>query len=46
LLWRLDHFGIKLPASAKPLLKYADKLFDREPFKISMSEQEQELRVS
>ena len=23
LLWRLDHYGIKLPASSKPLMKYA-----------------------
>ena len=43
LLWRLEYFGIKLPASAKPLLKYADRLFEREAFKISMSEQEREL---
>jgi RNA polymerase-associated protein len=44
LLWRLEYFGIKLPASAKPLLKYADRLFEREPFKISLSDQERELR--
>lgn len=46
LLWRLEHFGIKLPASAKPLLKYADSLFEREAFKISLSEQEKELGTS
>ncbi len=45
LLWRLDYYGIKLPASAKPILKYASKLFEREPFKISMSEQEKEMRA-
>jgi RNA polymerase-associated protein len=45
LLWRLEYYGIKLPASAKPLLKYASKLFEREPFKISMSEQEKEMRT-
>jgi RNA polymerase-associated protein len=43
LLWRLDSYGIKLPVSAKPLLKYADSLYEREAFKISMSEQELEL---
>jgi RNA polymerase-associated protein len=46
LLWRLDSYGIKLPVSAKPLLKYAENLYEREPFKISMSEQELELRLS
>ena len=45
LLWRLEHFGIKLPASAKPLSKYSERLFEREAFKISMSEQERELRA-
>lgn len=45
LLWRLDYYGIKLPASAKPLLKYASNLFEREPFKISLSEQEKEMRA-
>ncbi|MGK0297275.1 MAG: RNA polymerase-associated protein [Gammaproteobacteria bacterium] len=46
LLWRLDLYGIKLPVSAKPLLKYAENLYEREPFKISMSEQELELRIA
>lgn len=45
LLWRLDYYGIKLPASAKPLLKYASNLFEREPFKLSLSEQEKEMRT-
>jgi RNA polymerase-associated protein len=45
LLWRLDYYGIKLPASAKPLLKYASTLFEREPFKVSLSEQEKEMRT-
>jgi RNA polymerase-associated protein len=45
LLWRLDNYGIKLPASAKPLMNYADSLFEREPFKLSLSEHEQEIRT-
>ena len=45
LLWRLDLFGIKLPASAKILGQYAESLFEREAFKISMSEPERELRI-
>ncbi len=44
LLWRLSEYGIKLPASAKPLLKYADLLFKREAFRTSLSEAEQEMR--
>jgi len=46
LLWRLDHFGIKLPPSAKPLQEYANRLFDREAFRLSLSEQERELRAA
>ena len=43
-LWRLDHYGIKLPAQARPLLAYGDRLFARESFKASLSDFEQELR--
>ncbi|BBL33935.1 stringent starvation protein A [Nitrosomonas stercoris] len=32
LLWRLDHYGIKLPKQAAPLLKYAERLFSRPLF--------------
>lgn len=46
LLWRLDHFGIKLPASAKPLQQYAGRLFEREAFRISLSTRERELRAA
>ena len=44
LLWRLPHYGVKLPPQAKPLLKYADKLFDRRAFQVSLSPFEQEIR--
>ena len=43
LLWRLPQFGIELPAQAKPVLDYAQRLFDRESFKESLSEAEREL---
>lgn len=43
LLWRLDYYGIKLPSSARPLLKYAEKLFERPAFRESLSEKEKEL---
>ena len=46
LLWRLDHYGIKLPGSAKPLFQYAEQLFEREAFKLSLSEPEKELRAA
>jgi len=46
LLWRLDSFGIKLPASARPLQQYANRLFERPAFKISLSSQERELRIA
>lgn len=45
LLWRLELYGITLPASAKILNKYADSLFEREAFKVSLSDAEKELRL-
>ena len=45
LLWRIDHYGVKLPASAKILNQYAEGLFAREAFKISMSVPEKELKI-
>ncbi|MBI1732223.1 MAG: glutathione S-transferase N-terminal domain-containing protein [Gammaproteobacteria bacterium] len=44
LLWRLDHYRIKLPASAKGMQKYALRQFARPAFRISLSEQERQLR--
>ena len=44
LLWRLPYYGVKLTAQAKPLVKYADKLFDRPAFQSSLSQAEQEMR--
>lgn len=32
LLWRLDYYDIKLGKSAAPLLKYAERIFQREAF--------------
>ena len=42
LLWRLSLYGIKLPMSAKPLQQYADRLFERDAFKTSLSPVEKE----
>jgi len=46
LLWRLSHYGIELPAKAKPVMDYAKRLFDRESFNTSMSELERELTTA
>jgi RNA polymerase-associated protein len=42
LLWRLTQYGVKLPMSAKPLQQYADRLFERDAFKESLSPTEKE----
>lgn len=44
LLWRLPHLEIKLPAHAKAVTEYAKRMFDRNSFKTSLSDLEQELR--
>ena len=43
-LWRLPYFSIKLPASAKPLQKYAERLFERPGFRKSLSDAERDMR--
>ena len=45
LLWRIEHYGIKLPGSAKVITQYAERLFEREAFKSSLSEKEREIRL-
>ncbi len=42
LLWRLPIYGIELPRQAKPILDYAERLFERKSFKLSLTEAEQE----
>ncbi len=44
ILWRLKHYRIELPAQAKPVLDYADRLFARESFQASLTEAEREMR--
>ena len=44
LLWRLPSLGISLPAAADPLYDYADKMFQREGFKNSLTDSEREMR--
>ncbi len=44
LLWRLPHWGIELPRQARPILDYADRLFERKSFQLSLTDQEREMR--
>jgi RNA polymerase-associated protein len=43
MLWRLKSLGIELPEKAQPVLDYASRLFAREQFEMSLSQQEMEL---
>ena len=45
MLWRLPHFGVELPAVAKPVLEYAERMFGRAAFRASLTEAEKELRM-
>lgn len=40
ILWRLSSLGIDLPESATPLKEYAERIFERESFQKSLSEEE------
>ena len=44
LLWRLDHYDIKLGKSAAPLLKYAERLFQRDSFIEALTPAEKAMR--
>ena len=44
ILWRLPAYGVRLPAHAKALQKFADRVFEREAFAQSLTEAEYELR--
>ncbi|VAX06708.1 Stringent starvation protein A [hydrothermal vent metagenome] len=44
LLWRLPEFGVDLPALAKPIHEYAQRIFERPSFQTSLTELERELR--
>jgi len=43
ILWRLKHFEIDLPRQAKPVIQYAERMFERESFKASLSDSESEM---
>lgn len=44
ILWRLTTWGIQMPAEAKTVIKYAERMFARDSFKASLTESEQELK--
>lgn len=44
LLWRLPKYGVELPAAGKPVLQYAERIFNRSSFQDSLSEAEREMR--
>jgi RNA polymerase-associated protein len=44
LLWRLEHYGIKLPKKAAPFLKYSERLFSRPLFIDALSASEKIMR--
>jgi stringent starvation protein A len=46
ILWRLPRYRIDLPKEAAPLLKYANLLFSRPAFRLSLSAQEREMRIA
>jgi RNA polymerase-associated protein len=46
LLWRLPRWRIELPKESTPLLKYANLLFSRPAFRMSLSPQEREMRIA
>ncbi|HKQ30244.1 MAG TPA: glutathione S-transferase N-terminal domain-containing protein [Burkholderiales bacterium] len=44
ILWRLDQYGVDLPRQAKPITDYAERLFARKSFRLSLTEAERALR--
>jgi RNA polymerase-associated protein len=46
ILWRLPRYRIDLPKEATSLLKYANLLFSRPAFRMSLSPQEREMRIA
>ena len=45
ILWRLDYFGVKLAKEHKPITIYMERVFARETFQMSLSEDEEEMHL-
>ena len=43
-LWRLMRYRIELPRQARPVMEYAERMFNRESFQASLTEAEREMR--
>lgn len=44
LLWRLPYYDVELPPRADPILEYAERIFQRDSFRASLTDQEIEMR--
>lgn len=44
LMWRLEHYNIDLGKSAAPILKYAERIFQRQSFIDSLTPSEKAMR--
>jgi len=44
LLWRLDHYGVKLGKTAAPLMKFAERIFSRPAFIEALTPSEKVMR--
>ena len=44
ILWRLDYYGINLPRQAKAIMDYAERIFARKSYQLSLTEAEKELK--
>ena len=45
ILWRLDYFGISLSNDHKSIMEYSERVFLRDTFKESLSEDEEEMQL-
>jgi RNA polymerase-associated protein len=44
LLWRLDHYGIEMPKTTAPLLRYAERIFSRPAYIEALTPSEKVMR--
>jgi len=44
IIWRLGHFGISIPSQAMKMREYAERVFERDAFQSSLSDNEHDMR--